>query len=203
MIEVASLIAKELGKKAAEMAKNEISKKLDEKYKGPGNYQIKVNESIDKMKAPESDSVLTQPEKKEIRHISTRNENLEGKNHPVTNVPFARKTIEYNNEKVEGVFPKFESDFDAQLPPDKYKSSDAVQNAESNKQLKNKVESDPEFAKKFSKEQLEQIKNGQTPEGYTWHHNETPGKMELVDSKIHAQTGHTGGKEIWGGGRHG
>ncbi|WP_236710567.1 HNH endonuclease [Streptomyces sp. 150FB] len=32
-----------------------------------------------------------------------------------------------------------------------------------------------------------------TPPGYTWHHNEDPGLMQLIERQIHADTGHTGG----------
>ena len=32
-----------------------------------------------------------------------------------------------------------------------------------------------------------------TPDGYTWHHHQDPGLMQLVDRDIHRQTGHTGG----------
>jgi hypothetical protein len=32
-----------------------------------------------------------------------------------------------------------------------------------------------------------------TPRGYTWHHHETEGRMQLVKRKIHSKTGHTGG----------
>ena len=38
----------------------------------------------------------------------------------------------------------------------------------------------------------------ETPVGYTWHHNEAFGVMQLVDSAVHAATGHTGGFAIWG-----
>ena len=88
----------------------------------------------------------------------------------------------------------------AQLPEDLYQSTDREQFAECNTQLKEDVKKDPELAKQFSAEQLEQIENGDTPDGYTWHHNEETGKMQLVDSDIHSKTGHTGGKTIWGGG---
>ena len=44
------------------------------------------------------------------------------------------------------------------------------------------------------------IEDGYTPDGYTWHHNEEKGKMQLVDTDIHSQTRHTGGRNIWGGG---
>ena len=35
---------------------------------------------------------------------------------------------------------------------------------------------------------------GGTVEGYTWHHTETPGKMELVPTGIHNVTTHNGGR---------
>jgi hypothetical protein len=135
-------------------------------------------------------------------NLATRNESLEGREHPETGVPFERKTIEKENgETDEGVFPVFDSAFDAQLPEDLYKATDKQQFDECNKQLKEAVEKDPELAKKFTPEQLEQIKNGDTPDGYTWHHNEEKGKMQLVDFETHAKTGHTGGRVIWGGGQ--
>ena len=52
----------------------------------------------------------------------------------------------------------------------------------------------------YSEEQLDDIKRGHTPRGYTWHHSEEPGKLQLVDKEIHKRTGHTGGRAIWGGG---
>jgi hypothetical protein len=33
----------------------------------------------------------------------------------------------------------------------------------------------------------------ETPENYTWHHNQDKGLMQLVDEWVHAKTGHTGG----------
>jgi RHS repeat-associated protein len=33
----------------------------------------------------------------------------------------------------------------------------------------------------------------ETPEGYTWHHHQEPGLMQLIERGIHAKTGHTGG----------
>lgn len=41
---------------------------------------------------------------------------------------------------------------------------------------------------------------GETPYGYTWHHTETPGRMQLVPSAIHDVARHRGGQSIWGGG---
>jgi hypothetical protein len=134
--------------------------------------------------------------------LTTRNKDLEGKKHPETGVLFEKKIVkDKDGNETEGVFPIFESLLDVQLPEKLHEASDKDQFAECNKKLKEAVEKDPELAKKFTPEQLEQIKNGETPDGYTWHHNEECGKMQLVDSEIHAKTGHTGGKAIWGGGQ--
>ncbi|MFV0505588.1 MAG: HNH endonuclease, partial [Bacteroidales bacterium] len=36
-----------------------------------------------------------------------------------------------------------------------------------------------------------------TPKGYTWHHHQTMGRMQLVRTTVHLQTGHTGGFSLW------
>jgi hypothetical protein len=36
-----------------------------------------------------------------------------------------------------------------------------------------------------------------TPRGYTWHHHQDPGLMQLVETWTHNKTGHTGGFSIW------
>jgi hypothetical protein len=36
----------------------------------------------------------------------------------------------------------------------------------------------------------------ETPKGYTWHHHQEKGRMQLVNSEIHSKTGHTGGFSI-------
>ena len=133
--------------------------------------------------------------------LITRNSSLEGDVHPITGVGFERKeVIDAEGNVASGVFPKFESIYDAQLPSEMLKASDKVQFTECCNQLKNAISKDPELAKKFNNEQLEQIRSGDTPDGYVWHHNEELGKMQLVDIKIHEQTGHNGGRSLWGGG---
>lgn len=134
------------------------------------------------------------------KRIPCRNEELAGKEHPVTGVPFEKRTVIIDGEEKEVVVPVFDSVFDAQLPEDKIKATDREQFKECNKQLKEAVDNDLEPRAKFTDEQLEQIANGDTPDGYTWHHDAETGKMQLVDSEIHAKTGHTGGQNFWGGG---
>lgn len=173
------------------IGKNEIPNYLNEAKLKEGGYD--PDKKVEKKDTGNDEKISYE--------IHTRNESLEGDRHPITGVPFERKTVEDSDgNEVTGVFPEFDSDFDAQLPENLYEASDKEQFAECNRQLKEAVEKDPELAKKFTAKQLEQIKNGDTPDGYTWHHNEEKGKMQLVDSDIHAKTGHTGGKTIWGGG---
>lgn len=135
-------------------------------------------------------------------NINTRNESLEGDIHPETGVPYVFKTIELEDGSiVEGVFPEFTSSFDAQIPVDLHEATDSAQFKECNKQLCEYINAQPEEAgKRFSAEQLDDIKNGRTPEGFTWHHSEQPGKIQLVDTEVHAKSAHTGGRVVWGGG---
>lgn len=134
-------------------------------------------------------------------NLLTRNQALEGDVHPITGVPFEQKTVvDAAGNQATGVFPKFESAFDAKLPEDMLKASDKEQFAECNHQLQEHIGKNPDSTSSFSAEQLDQVRNGDTPDGYTWHHNEELGKMQLVKSDVHGLTGHTGGRSIWGGG---
>lgn len=134
------------------------------------------------------------------RTIICRNESLEGDCHPVTGVPFERKVILVNGEEVEGVFAQFDSACDVHLPEHLQDATNAEQFEYANEQLRQAVEADPELRAKFTDEQLEQIRNGDRPDGYVWHHSENPGELQLVDKETHDKTGHTGGQVVWGGG---
>ncbi len=133
------------------------------------------------------------------RHITTINEGMVGKQ--VNGVWYVKRVFTLNGEKVEGVFPKFKSEFDTKLPESLYKASDNEQMKYCTKKLAEKIDRDPSFAKKFTPRQLEQIRNGEPRiSGLTWHHNEKPGVMQLVDANDHNAARHTGGRNIWGGG---
>lgn len=136
------------------------------------------------------------------RDLHTINENLEGKTYPNTNVEYTRKKFTVNGEKVEGVFPSFESKFDTKLPKDMWNASDDTQFKQCTKELAHQIETTPDLASKFSQRQLEQIKNFEPRiSGLTWHHKEyPPGCMQLVNSDVHSTCRHTGGRSIWGGG---
>lgn len=131
-----------------------------------------------------------------LKTINEGKEGSEGEN----GVRYEKKIIIINGVEIEGVFPVFDSKFDTYLSEDMLDSSDTKQEKECNEKLKEELEKNPEMANQFTDEQLEQIKNGDTPDGYTWHHNEEQGKMQLIKTEDHQANRHTGGKAIWGGG---
>lgn len=137
-----------------------------------------------------------------MEHIDTRNQELAGQEHPETGVRYEHCSVTLEDGKnYDVVAPRFESQFDVALNKEDYGKSDYLQSKTCNEKLQEAVQTDPELASRFSGEQLEQIRNGDTPKGYTWHHDVYPGQMQLVDSSVHALTHHTGGRAIWGGGK--
>ena len=136
-----------------------------------------------------------------IIQYKTDCQHLEGKCSE-NGIPYERKIVEINGVKIEGVFPVFHSVFDTELPKELYQSSSGKQFNECNNKLKEAIGSNEKLRQQFTKEQLQDIKNGDTPRGYTWHHNENPGKMQLVKTKDHDRTiggaAHTGGNSLWG-----
>ena len=134
--------------------------------------------------------------------LKTINQSLDGNIHPVTGVPFKKSEVIVDGQKVDGVFPVFDSKFTTTLPDDLLIASDPSQFRHCTEALAEKIADNPSLANRFTDQQLADIMNHQPrPEGLTWHHNEQTGVMELVDRDIHAQTGHTGGNSIWGGGK--
>jgi len=134
--------------------------------------------------------------------LKTRNWELAGDVHPETGVPFVRDTVTLSDGTVrEGVFPEFTATYETTLPDELLKATDYQQSQYSNEQLREAVERDPSLKERFNETQIEQIREAETPDGFTWHHHQETGRMQLVDTSTHLRTGHTGGKEIWGGGR--
>lgn len=99
-------------------------------------------------------------------------------------------------------FPDFSpvTEYEHQLPAELYESGDSEQFNDCNNALTNHLENNPEFAEHFDNDQLEAIRAGEKPSGFTWHHNVEPGNMQLVPTRIHQNCGHYGGKNVWGGG---
>lgn len=139
----------------------------------------------------------------ENNKFNTINQHLKDEVHPVTKVPFVEKTVVLpEGKEINIAFPDFGDfrAFETALPEDLLQATDNQQAKYCENELKKAYDTGDLDTSKFSEGQLEQIADGQKPKGYTWHHNEDVGRMELVDSKIHQQTAHTGGRIIWGGG---
>ncbi len=134
-----------------------------------------------------------------VIHYRCDREDLEGKTSD-NGVEYVRKTITINGVQIEGVFPKFDSVFDTELDPDNFKTKAYAK--ECNAKLKEAIANNPELRSKFTDEQLQDIEEGRTPTGYVWHHNEEPGKMQLVKREDHDRViggaAHTGGNSLWG-----
>ena len=135
-----------------------------------------------------------------IYRLKTKNESFADTVQPESGVEYVKKVVDIFGNKIEGVFPKFKSEFTTYLPENLLRATDKEQFDYCTSQLKEEIKKNPELRNKFSQRQLDQIEKGIKPSGYTWHHNEELGKMELVDSKIHGTASHTGGKALWGGG---
>lgn len=180
-----------------EMSVKELTKGVKEEFEKAKSERFENEKS----KNAETDHDAKGLDKEDrVEKVKCMNEELADKKHPSTGVPYERKAVEVGGVKKEVVVPKFESKFDAKLSEDKFLDSDRKQFKECNKQLSEGIEKDPKLKDKFDKDQLDQIKNGDTPDGYTWHHDAEPGKMQLVDTETHQKTPHTGGRSIWGGG---
>jgi hypothetical protein len=139
----------------------------------------------------------------EADELETRNDYLNGYEHPDTGVHFIEKTVELpNGQFVEGTFPVFDSNFNVVIAEELYLESDDVHFGVANDTLYQAITENSKLTSDLglSQANVEALANGHTPEGYTWHHNEEPGLLQLVEEETHAQTAHTGGRAIWGGG---
>jgi hypothetical protein len=163
-----------------------------------GMEQLKVQDD----KTPQSVEGGQYDPQSDTTKIPTINSGLEGSKHPVTGVHFNSDTVELPNGRVvEGVFPEFEPVAEVQLEPNEngdYQGTRENHESAANQGLKEQIANNPELGEKFTPEQLEQIENGETPDGYTWHHHQEPGRMQLVDQTTHNATAHTGGYSLWG-----
>ena len=205
----------------AKLAKEMTNKSMDIAELDKPLSIVKINDSSEKRETRH----LTEDEKNDIQqktgwsdeqmkkctideqrviHYKCDNQELEGRKHEGSGVEYVRKNINVNGVKVEVVVPDFDSAFDVQLPEELIKESNPKQFKDSNQQLKDAINKNPELREKFTENQIEDIMDGKTPEGYTWHHDADIGKMQLVETKMHDRTqggaAHTGGKSIWGGG---
>lgn len=134
-------------------------------------------------------------------YLKCRNAELAGEVHEVTGVPYVEKTIVINGVEITVVVPEFPYVFAIDIPKEFWEAGDRELFKKCTEELRKYLEEHPEMRENFTEQQLQQIENGEPYiKGYTWHHTEVPGKMQLVETKTHALSGHTGGNAIWCGG---
>lgn len=115
-------------------------------------------------------------------------------------VNYVEDTVRIDGRNVTGRFPEFDSAKDVQLPDDLRFERVGQQERYCNQVLRQDVQENPDKYKDvFNEKQLEQINAGHKPEGYTWHHHQDVGKMQLVDSETHNKNRHDAGFILWGG----
>lgn len=199
--------ASELVDSAADIAKNtenasELVEAISDVTKIGDDIADAIDSAKDTAKVGETAKDAVTDVLKGYTLIETINQKLLGKAHEETGIKFILSKIELSDgRKLKGVFPQFDSFADIELPKELYKADFNKQQKECLEQLKNKLKNP--FSKlrdKFTEDQIEDIMNGILPDGFTWHHNEQEGLMQLVDTLIHSKTHHTGGMSIWGSG---
>ncbi|MBC5842641.1 HNH endonuclease [Flavobacterium sp. F-380] len=159
-----------------------------------------------------------------------KNINKKYKNSVLEGIQFTERTINYKEVSFKGVFPDFSkhSAFSTSLPEKYYtyndnNTFDICKNALRKEYEKNppKIEqilrdlnrgkvyksngvvlNEEEMLKKQIKDILQENSGQQKGRifGFTWHHNEAVGRMDLVADDIHKKVKHVGGNSIWGGG---
>ena len=135
------------------------------------------------------------------------NEKYKDMENPDTSIRYVEKTITVNGVEITVVVPEFPSIFDVEIPPEIWEKGDAAIFKYCTEKLKEYLDANAEAKANFTHEQLDiiekicsgQIRNPRIP-GFTWHHSEIPGKIQLVDFKTHFDTRQTGGDFLWCGG---
>jgi len=140
---------------------------------------------------------------KETESCSVEEKQSTKEEFPIKNkVPFVEKTIELPIGEVTGIFPVFDVGFEVQLPEGLYLQTDLVHFSYANVVLYHATKSNSDLIHELGldTEDIKELLKGNTPGGYAWHHHEEAGKLQLVDEDYHQHNGHTGGRELWGGG---
>lgn len=85
---------------------------------------------------------------------------------------------------------------DVKLPPELWQASDAQQFRYLNEHL---FSGELGQTKIFPWDDEKKVESHSPPHGYTWHHHQQPGRMQLVSFEAHNSTGHSGGRQVWAG----
>ncbi|WP_198863722.1 HNH endonuclease [Bacillus velezensis] len=108
--------------------------------------------------------------------------------HPITGIPYDKDG-----------FPIFDPIVEVKIDKSLYLAKDTVQ-FKSNRTPVARNQQKSRVEKSLYRNAVEANYKRKKPKGFTWHHHQNEGIMQLVDADIHGKTGHTGGRNIWGGG---
>lgn len=95
-------------------------------------------------------------------------------------------------------FPKFKTIATIKLKRKLWKKTREVHFYNASRELYTKISKNSRLASKFTKKEIQILKNGDVPPKYTWHHHQDKGVLQLVDCKVHSEIRHRGGFAIWG-----
>lgn len=95
-------------------------------------------------------------------------------------------------------FPKFKVYYTVKLQKKYHRDTREQHFYMANKILYSDLPYNLRLKRMFTKKQIDEFSEGKTPSGYTWHHHQDAGKLQLVKQEIHAKTYHIGGYTIWG-----
>jgi hypothetical protein len=124
--------------------------------------------------------------------LDGRNVHLAGQRHPVSGIVFDTRG-----------FPIFDdvAVFDTKLTSGQFRAVNYEQQMQmASRDLSQAIQRGEISASRFTPDQLSQIQSGAAQiDGYTWHHHQDYGRMQLVPRDIHRATGHIGGEGMSGG----
>ena len=123
---------------------------------------------------------------------NAKNVKLAGKEHPKTGVPF--------DDKGYAVFDNF-SVYDTRLNISDFRESSYIEQMRmATRDLANAIDKGYVNKNKFTPSQLNAIYKGESKiPGFTWHHHQDTGRMQLVDYDLHKETGHIGWESMKNG----
>lgn len=95
-------------------------------------------------------------------------------------------------------FPKFKAIAEIKLARKYWKKDRDTHFYRASRMLYERIQKSSRLAKKFTKKEILEFKQGKVPSKYTWHHHQDRGLLQLVEYDIHSKVRHDGGFSIWG-----
>lgn len=164
----------------------------------PSKYRLPFIESWRKPRFTEDGKILPY---KGTRNPPTPITNL-GRNRAGQTITDGKHTVRFDKDG----FPEFNTKFETLLDDVHIGSTQRFSHYKAaNHQLSQAIKKDPSLTKElgFNANTIEKLSTStRPPDGYSWHHHQDVGRMQLVKIDEHQLAApHTGGMAIWGGGQ--